>query len=132
MAGTGQLILLVDDDRDFLELNRDVLQRQGYRVECCSDSAQALAVMERERPALVVTDLMMKALDSGFSLAREIKERERFAGIPIIIVTAVGSQRGFDFTPRDQAELQAMKADAFFDKPVSPQALIAKVRELLS
>jgi CheY-like chemotaxis protein len=132
MAATGKLILLVDDDRDFLEMNRGVLESRGYRVQCYTDTGQALASMAREKPALVVTDLMMKALDSGFSLARQIKEQERFAGVPVIIVTAVASQRGFDFTPRSHAELEAMKADAFFDKPVSPETLIAKVQELLS
>jgi CheY-like chemotaxis protein len=127
-----KLIMLVDDDRDFLEINRGLLEARGFRVACFSDPGGALASFKRERPDLVVTDLMMKSLDSGFTLARAIKSEGGAAGIPVILVTAVASQRGFDFNPRTRDELAAMNADAFFDKPVSPEALIAKVEELLA
>jgi CheY-like chemotaxis protein len=127
----GKLILLVDDDQDFLEQNRGLLEARGYRVACFSDPGQALASLRRERPDLVVTDLMMKNLDSGFSLARAIKSEASLSAIPVILVTAVASQRGFDFNPRTREELAAMNADAYFDKPVAPEALIAKVEELL-
>jgi CheY-like chemotaxis protein len=74
----------------------------------------------------------MRTLDSGFCLARRIKQDRGLSKIPVIIVTAVGAQRGFDFAPRSHEELLAMQADAFFDKPVSPKELIAKVEELLA
>jgi CheY-like chemotaxis protein len=125
-----KLILLVDDDRDFLEQNRGVLAAAGYRVSCFSDPQEALRAAEGEPPDLVISDLMMKALDSGFSLARELKSR--WAGIPVILVTAAASQRGFNFSPRGREDLAAMNAEAFFDKPVDPSALIAKVKELLA
>jgi CheY-like chemotaxis protein len=125
-------ILLLDDDRDFLEQNASVLAARGYRVVCFSDAERALAGMEADRPDLVITDLMMKELDSGFSFARRIRGDPRYAKIPVIIVTAVASQIGFDFTPRASGDLAAMAADAYFDKPVAPRALIAKVEELLA
>ena len=128
----NKLIMLVDDDRDFLEINRGLLEARGYRVICFSDPDEALSAVKRERPDLLVTDLMMKNLDSGFSLARAIKSEPALAGIPVILVTAVASQRGFDFNPRTREELAAMNAEAFFDKPVSPEALVAKVEELLA
>ena len=127
----GSLIALVDDDRDFLEMNRGVLRAAGFQVECYTDADAAWAGIRQRRPALVVSDLMMRTLDSGFSLARRIKEDPQLAGVPVIIVTAAGATRGFDFTPRTREDLQAMKADAFFDKPVAPRDLIAKVQELL-
>jgi CheY-like chemotaxis protein len=126
----AKLILLVDDDRDFLEQNRGVLESLGYRVACVTDPQSALDSMARERPDLVVSDLMMKNLDSGFSLARAIKSR--WSDTPVILVTAVASQRGFDFNPHTREDLSAMNADAFFDKPVDPAALLGKVRELLA
>jgi CheY-like chemotaxis protein len=128
----GKLIVLVDDDRDFLEINRGLLEARGYRVACFQDPEEALYSLKRERPDLVVTDLMMKNLDSGFSLARAIKSERELAGIPVILVTAAASQRGFDFNPRTREELAAMNAEAFFDKPVAPEALLAKVEELLA
>ena len=124
-------ILLVDDDPDFLEMNRSILASRGFAVVCRSDPRTALADLESLSPALVVTDLMMSALDSGFTLARSIKADPRFSRVPVIIVTAVARQKGFDFHPRTPADLAAMHADAFFDKPVDPAALVAKVEELL-
>jgi two-component system cell cycle response regulator DivK len=124
-------ILCVDDDTDFLDMYRRVFESRGYRVICCSNTQDALEKVIEEKPALVVTDLMMSALDSGFSFARTVREDARFVNIPVIIVTAIGGQRGFDFTPRGDEDLQAMCADAFFDKPVDPTILVAKVEELL-
>jgi CheY-like chemotaxis protein len=125
------VIVLVDDDRDFLEMNKSVLEARGYAVSCYSDPEAALAAIRASRPSLVITDLMMKALDSGFSLSRAVKADKSLSGVPVIIVTAVASQKGFDFRPRTAEDLAAMNADAFFDKPVAPAALLAKVEELL-
>ena len=72
---------------------------------------------------------MMDRLDAGFSLARTLKER--FAGVPVILVTAASVQRGFDFRPRGAVDLAAMHADAYFDKPVDPAALMVRIAELL-
>ncbi len=126
------LILLVDDDDDFLEINRHILEPRGYRVACTSDPKAAWAQMQQEKPALLITDLMMTNLDAGFSLSRQVKQDPRFADIPIIIATAVTSQIGLDFRPRTPAELAAMHVDAYFDKPIPPQQLLDKVAELLA
>ena len=127
-------IFLVDDDRDFLELEKRILAGSGCAITCFSDPRTALAALAGpgELPALLVTDLMMSSLDSGFTLARALKNDPRLAAIPVIIVSAVSSQKGFDFHPRTPQELEAMGAVAFFDKPVAPQALLAKVKELLA
>ena len=127
------LIFIVDDDRDFLELQERMLSSQGYRVSSFSSPDAALAALrtDADLPGLLVTDLMMSALDSGFSLARAMKADPRLARIPVIVVSAVASQKGFDFRPRTEADLAAMNAESFFDKPVSPQAFLARVKELL-
>jgi CheY-like chemotaxis protein len=125
------LIVIVDDDQDFLAMVRDVLQAAGYRAACVADPAAAIETMEQEKPRLVVTDLMMTALDSGFSLARKIKEDPRFRDVPIIVVTGVAPKLGFDFTPRRLDDLAAMQADAFLEKPLLPKDLLAKIEELL-
>jgi CheY-like chemotaxis protein len=131
MTTPAPLILLVDDDEDFLDINRQILESQGHRVVCCNNPRDAWERMGQEKPALVITDLMMQNLDSGFSLSRQIKEDPRFADVPIIIATAVSSQIGLDFRPRTPQDLAAMNVDAYFDKPIPPQALLAKVKELI-
>ncbi len=129
------LVVLLDDDADFLELERRIFESAGYEVAGFSEPQAALSLLGTaagKRPVLAVCDLMMKALDSGFSFARSIKAEPRFKRIPIIIVSAIASQKGFDFHPRTSEDLTAMNADAFFDKPVQPQALLAKAEELLA
>jgi CheY-like chemotaxis protein len=125
------LILIVDDDYDFLELNRLVLERAGYRVATAAEPRQALLLMEKERPDLVITDLMMTTLDSGFLFARAIKEDARYAGIPVIIATSVSSALGLDFRPRTDQDRANMYVDAYFDKPLDRTRLLATVAELL-
>jgi CheY-like chemotaxis protein len=131
----GAMIWLVDDDKDFLEMEKAILTHGGYRTRCFSESREALQALAAaagpERPALVVTDLMMKSLDAGFTFARLLRDDARFAGIPLIIVSAVASQKGFDFRPRTAGDLAAMHAEAFFDKPVSPAEFLARVKELI-
>jgi CheY-like chemotaxis protein len=132
MPEPSPLILLVDDDLDFVEMNRRVLEAAGYRAQAAHDPDEALKHMAADPPDLVVTDLMMKDLDSGFAFSRRIKQDPRLSHVPVIIVTSVSSQLGFDFHPRTPDDLAAMHADAFFDKPVAPGALLEKVKELLT
>jgi CheY-like chemotaxis protein len=132
MTAEASRILLVDDDVDFVEMNRRILEAKGYSVEGVYDVEDALARMPAFRPNLVISDLMMKTLDAGFSFARRIKEDPQMRGVRVIIVTSVTSSMGLDFRPRTPEDLAAMHADAYFDKPVPPQALLAKVQELLS
>ncbi len=74
---------------------------------------------------------MMSEVDSGFSLSRGLRDDPRTAAVPIIMSTSVTTALGLDFTPRSAADLASMKVDAYFDKPLDPAALVAKVRELL-
>jgi two-component system alkaline phosphatase synthesis response regulator PhoP len=132
MTAEAHRILLVDDDVDFVEMNRRILEARGYCVEGAYNTQEALARMPAFRPHLVITDLMMQTLDAGFSLARRVKEDPQLHNVRVIIVTSVTSSMGLDFRPRTAEDLAAMHADAYFDKPVAPQLLLAKVQELLA
>ena len=125
------LILIVDDDYDFLEINRHILERAGFRVATAASPTQAMDRVAAETPDLVITDLMMSEVDSGFSLARRLRDDPRTAAVPIVMSTSVTTALGLDFTPHSADDLASMKVDAYFDKPLDPVALVAKVRELL-
>ena len=131
MTGDAALILIVDDDYDFLEINRFILEGAGYRVITATNPVEALARVAEEPPELVITDLIMTAVDSGFRLAGRLKDDPRTAGVPIIIATSVSSQLGLDFRPQSDVDLAKMHVDAYFDKPIPADGLLAKVRELL-
>ena len=131
MVKTDHPIIVVDDDPDFCDIYMHILENKGYRAICFTNAEQALKKMSEEKPLLVITDLMMSSLDSGFSFAHTIRDDSRFTAVPVIIVTAIGKKLGIDFTPQNQDELAVMYADAFFAKPVSPDVLIAKIEELV-
>lgn len=132
MSGEPRTIVVLDDDADFLLITRELLESAGYRVQAFGRPADAVAWLADHRPDLVVSDLMMDALDAGFSFARWLKQQPGLRGVPVLIVTAVGSALGLDFAPRSPAELQALHADGYLEKPVAPAALLARVHALLA
>ena len=131
MTEQRALVLVVDDDQDFLEMTQGVLEAGGYRVACARDAQAALETAIKEKPQLVITDLMMQEMGAGFSLSRKIKESPGCGDVPVIIVTAAGARFGYDFTPREPKDLAAMRADAFFEKPILPEELLARIAGLL-
>ncbi len=124
-------IVVIDDDADFLDLNTRMLERAGYRVRAFMTPDKALAAVQGDPPDLIMTDLMMESLNSGFAFAESVKSDERLQHVPVIVVTAMTSQRGFDFRPRNQEDLAAMNAAAFFEKPVDYSKLIEKIEHIL-
>lgn len=132
MTAEQALILIVDDDYDFLEINRIILESAGYRVVTAASPDEAMTRIAVEAPDLVITDLMMTSVDAGFSFSARLKSEPHTAGVPIIISTSVSSQMGLDFRPQSAADLEKMHVDAYFDKPVDAHALLAKVEELLA
>ena len=131
MSADQALILIVDDDYDFLEINRFILEGAGYRVVTATNPAEASTRIAAEAPDLVITDLMMTSIDAGFAFAAQLKSDPHTAGVPIIISTSVSSQLGLNFRPDSQEDLEKMNVDAYFDKPIDAHALVAKVAELL-
>jgi len=124
-------VLLVDDDADFLEMTRSVLEAGGYRVACAIDPGEAWNMVLEHAPDLVITDLMMQTMSSGFSLSRKIKETPHCRSVPVIIMTSAGSRLGYDLAPRGLGDLKAMHADAFLEKPMLPEDLLGQVADLL-
>jgi len=132
MSHDPPLIVLVDDDPDFLVTQRHLLESNGYRVLGFTDPQAALKDIIEQKPPLVITDLMMKDLDSGFAFARLLKQDGRLQDISVIILTGISSRLAFDLRPQSSEDLAAMSADAFLEKPIAPSSLLAKVREVLT
>jgi len=131
MSAEQALILIVDDDYDFLEINRIILEGAGHRVVTATNPAEARERIDAEVPDLVITDLMMTSIDAGFAFSAHLKSDPRTAGVPVIISTSVSSQLGLNFRPDSPEDLAKMNVDAYFDKPIDARALVAKVAELL-
>jgi two-component system alkaline phosphatase synthesis response regulator PhoP len=114
------LILVVDDEPKIVRLARDYLEKDGFRVISAGDGPTALAVARRDKPDLVVLDLMLPGMD-GWEVCRTLR---RETDIPIIMLTARAEES-------DQVLGLELGADEYVTKPFSPRLLVARVRALL-
>ncbi|MBN1559998.1 response regulator [candidate division KSB1 bacterium] len=123
-------ILLIDDDPDFIEINKTILQSGGYETDTASSSAEAMTKIGANDYDLVIIDLMMEELDSGFTLAYGIRDSARTRDWPILMLTSVQEKTGFSF---DLATDQSwMKVDDFAAKPLRAAELLQRVERLLN
>lgn len=121
-------ILVVDDDLDITVAVRMVLEGAGYQVETASDGEEGLEKVRREVPDLIILDMLMPRLD-GYGVVRALKEKPRWASIPIVIFSAVGEEAS-----RRRYELEtglAMDVDDYVGKPVRPVELLHRVGKVL-
>lgn len=128
---TNPKILIVDDDLDFIEISRISLEGKGYQVRSASDGKEGWKRVEKERPDLIIMDLMMEKLDAGMALSQKIKSHPRYASIPILMLTSISRDTGMDFAPRTAEDLKKLKVDDFHTKPIKAKTLLEKVEKLL-
>lgn len=126
---SSKTILVVDDDADYLYQVVFYLQKNGYRVITAESEKEALAILEKEQPDLAILDLMMENEDSGFTLAYRLKKK--YPAVPVIIATAVSSETGMNFGLHSEDDRQWIKADAYLEKGLRHDQLIAEVRKLI-
>ena len=124
-------VLVVDDDPDFLEQHRIMLDATDFDVITAERSDEALEISGREIPDAFVLDMMMERPDSGARLARALRRDPRFRTAPIMILTSVVNDVGFEFHRNPAEVLDWMKADAWFDKPVPIAELANTIHRLL-
>lgn len=116
-------LLLVEDERDLLELLRYNLVREGFEVEAATSGEAALQMVDERRPDLILLDLMLPAMD-GLEVCRSLKQAQATADIPVIMVTAKGEES-------DVVRGLEMGADDYVTKPFSPRVLLARIKAAL-
>jgi two-component system alkaline phosphatase synthesis response regulator PhoP len=121
-------ILLVDDDKDFVEATKAILETRPYEVIVASNGDEGLRKAREEKPDLILLDVIMPVKD-GFSAAEQLKKDPELSKIPTLMLTAfavkgvqssIPVSRGFDLETED-----------YIDKPVSPEELLARVERYL-
>ena len=125
-----KLILLVDDDPSFLDATISVLEGFGYRTKKALNPKECFEELGKELPDLIILDVMMARLDSGFDVCRKVKTDDRTKSIPILMLTAVDKKYPFDFGGA-AGDPDWLPVDDFMDKPVEAMELIEHVRKLL-
>jgi CheY-like chemotaxis protein len=118
-------LLVVEDIPNVLELLDVTLSFKGYPVVCAKNGAEALAQVARERPALVITDILMPIMD-GYTLVQKLRTDPRTRDIPIIFLSATY------VTPEDKAFALSLGAVRFLEKPIDTEEFLLSVAEVLT
>jgi DNA-binding response OmpR family regulator len=121
--GEKRLVLIVEDERDIAELVLYNLEQEGIADSLVADGAQVIAVVARERPALVILDLMLPGM-SGLEICRRLRSDAATARLPIVMLTARAAEA-------DRIVGLELGADDYVTKPFSPRELIARIRAVL-
>ncbi len=116
-------VLIADDEPNIVISLEFLMKREGYEVSVARDGQAALDAIVRDRPDLVLLDVMMPG-KSGFEICQAVRADASLAGVKILMLTAKGRDT-------DLAKGTALGADAYMTKPFSTKELAARVRELL-
>ena len=116
-------ILIIEDDRDIVELVRYNLANEGYQITAALDGSTGLAALRKSPPDLLLLDLMLPRI-SGLEICCEIRRDETLNRLPILMLTARGDEA-------DRVVGLEMGADDYVTKPFSPRELAARVKALL-
>lgn len=123
-------ILVIDDDKDYQDATRIVLEKSGFDVDSALTPDEGIEKVQKVDPDLVVLDVLMPTGYEGFDVARKIREDLKMTKLPIIMLTAVHGVKkpSYRFAPDENW----LPVDYFYDKPVDPDVLVGKIREILN
>jgi Lrp/AsnC family transcriptional regulator for asnA, asnC and gidA len=121
------IVLVVDDDPDFVEVTRIVLQDAGYTVLDAPDGEAGLKALRKHYPNLIIMDVMMNSLLEGIHTTWTIRADKDLRNTPILMVSSIADSQFADAFPTDEY----VPVDNFLCKPITPQQLLGQVRRLL-
>lgn len=129
-------VLLVDDDVDFLEVNRLALEGAGFEVVTAANGDQALQLATTVPLDAAILDVIMTTPEEGFVLARSLRQNPKTRRLPLIMLTSVNAVNaaqgwGFRFSDQDRDDMW-LPVDKFIDKPVRPEQLVSQLRAVMA
>jgi CheY-like chemotaxis protein len=121
-------ILLIDDDADFVESTKTILESQPYEVIVAVNGDEGLRKAREKNPDLILLDIIMPVED-GFTAAEQLKKDPKLADIPVLMLTSYSTKGSGTGIPRSRG--QTLEAEDYIDKPVSPRDLLGIVAKHL-
>lgn len=121
-------ILIVDDDPDFTETTRIVLESAGHTVLNATSGDKGFARAKEEKPDLIVLDVIMDSVLDGVSMSQSMYDDPEMRATPIIMVTSIANTDYAELFPTDDY----IHIQAFLTKPVAPASLLKQVDKLLA
>ena len=120
-------VLMIDDDPEFVEAISNILDAKGYDVVSASDGKDGVAKAKKEKPDIILLDVMMTTKSEGFDVARELSKNAELKGTPVVMLTGVRKEMNLPFGFEPDADWLPIKA--FLEKPVKPEVLLKTIEE---
>ncbi len=121
-------ILLIDDDVDFVEATKTILESKPYEVIVAHEGDEGLQKAREGNPDLILLDVIMPVKD-GFTVAEQLKKDPQLSKIPVLMLTAFAAKSGGSSIPVSRGF--TLEAEDYIDKPVSPAELLTRVEKHL-
>ena len=128
MGNSRKKILVVDDNKDFVQFFEDVLSSE-YDILKAYNGEDGFELALKERPALMLLDVMMTHDTEGFEVSRRIAETPELKDMKILMITAITSEKNLPF--KFEPDETWLPVDDVLEKPVTPDVLLKKVKERL-
>jgi len=122
-------ILIIDDDRDIVEALKIILEGESYRVRVAFDGQEGLKAIQQEKPDLIILDLLLPG-QNGATVYRSLKDHLDYRDIPVLVLTALAKKMGDKIFSQKEEDL-LKEVDEYLDKPVNPQRLLDRIKQLL-
>ena len=122
-------VVMVDDDQDFVNSCKAVLESENYEVLTANDGAAGLALAARELPDLIILDMMMATTSEGMEVSRRIRENPALRDRPMIMITGARSAMHLPF--KFEPDTHHLPVNAVLEKPLAPADLLREVRKQL-
>jgi CheY-like chemotaxis protein len=119
-------ILIVDDDPDFVETTRIVLEQHGHTTTSASSGDEALESIRTDTPDMIILDVIMSSILDGLNVSQELQQNPEYKDIPILMVTSIANTDYAALFPTDEY----VHISAFVTKPISPDQLMEHVNRL--
>jgi len=123
-------IMVIDDDPCIRDSLQTILESRQYTVVTAANRTEGMDKIKAEKPDLLILDIMMSSWLDGLDMSKKLKKDPILSDMPIMMLTGVRRKTGFDLRPRDGGP-DWCSVDAYLDKPVAPEVLLAEVEKLL-
>lgn len=126
-------ILMIDDDKDYIEAIRFILESKGYEFVPAYNTKEGFAKLKEKKPDLIILDVVMEKQAGGFIFARELRRNPEYleaSKTPILMLTGMREKTGF-FFPGEIKHDYFLPVDEFVEKPVKAEQLVDTINKLL-
>jgi CheY-like chemotaxis protein len=125
--GKNLKIVVIDDNTDFLFTMETFLQKNGFEVHTADDGQKGIDLIRKERPDLILLDIMMETLFSGFEVCKAVRSDNELRHLPIIGISAMGEELDINYS--QWPDYEYFRPDAFLDKPIDRQRMLQLIPE---